>query len=188
MDKPTVEYKGTFIFEIENVKYIAYRSTHTHFDSWLFVLGADDTHTSKLNANFSLMTVFDSNGKDKGTAFDPSWLKTCANRSDAKGDDVWTRTFLRTVTVNGLRGEDVERTPELESVMRELGIGILAFDSWTVEDPLNAGPFVIKDEHLWLAYRLYEDTQSAFILPVIEAGDRYGHVYIKVTPLWPLCG
>ena len=174
MDKPTVLSKGTFVFEIGNVKYLAYRSAGTHFASQPIVVSAGKVHAGKLSANFSLMTVYNYNDNDKGTKFDPSWLQTCKDRFDAKGDDVWTRKFLETVLVNGLRSENVKSTTELESVMKELGITCLAFDDFSFEDPLDAGPFLIKDEYLWRVYRLYEDTQGAFILPVIEVRDRYG--------------
>ncbi|CAG8957725.1 hypothetical protein HYFRA_00000061 [Hymenoscyphus fraxineus] len=109
------------------------------------------------------------------------WLKSIVTKYEEE-DDVFSKEFLRGIIFSGAR--NVEFAPEATHYLHTIGTTWLDMnDNETCDLSQCAGPHLIVNGQLFAIWRLYDDSQGAFVTPVVPAtkGSTYSQLLLCGT-------
>lgn len=112
----------------------------------------------------SLVTVFDVEA-DQTSSVTKSWIQQRIEQYQ-NTDDVFQIAFIRGVIFYGGQRNALELTAGAKSLLHEMGMQCYDHIPVTAQVTLLPGPYVLLDGYLRDVWRLYSDTNGAFISTV----------------------
>ncbi len=88
-------------------------------------------------------------------------------------DDVWKRSFLRSIVLQS-RHEEISIQSDAEELLHEWG-NQKVYHNYIIQKKTGypEGPYFMRNGRLHAAYLLYPDTAGAFIVSTIPSGHPY---------------